>query len=217
MDSELFDLIARTRPTILEILDNRGYNTESYKNTSPEDLIKLATTSTSLLRICAERKEGGPAPMNRCCVLYWVEGVTRLRIENEIMKLYDEESPDHYDPTHDELIIILSEPFNDVFHIQAAKVWSVRSARISFFHIKHLVSNPSRHQYVPVHRKLTEEEIATVLEKYYIRGKNEFPRILYHVDMQARVLGLVPGDIVEIRRPSPTSGEYIAYRVCSLA
>ncbi len=216
MDSELFDLIARTRPTILEILKNRGYNVDAYENTSPDDLIKMAITSSSLLRICAERKEDGNAPMNRCCVLYWIEGVTRLRIENEIMKLYDEDAPEHYNPKEDELIIVLSEPYNDVFNIQAVKAWTTRSARISFFHIKHLVSNPSRHEYVPPHRKLMEEEITNVIQKYNIRGKNELPRILYHIDMQARVLGLVPGDIVEIRRPSPTTGEYVSYRVCSL-
>ena len=61
----------------------------------------------------------------------------------------------------------------------------------------------------------TAEEAEEVMTRYHIRSKSEFPKIVYHVDMQARVLGLVPGDLVEIRRPSPTSGEYVFYRVCA--
>jgi DNA-directed RNA polymerase subunit H (RpoH/RPB5) len=33
--------------------------------------------------------------------------------------------------------------------------------------------------------------------------------------MVARILGLLPGDIVKILRPSPSAGEYISYRICS--
>jgi DNA-directed RNA polymerase subunit H (RpoH/RPB5) len=88
---------------------------------------------------------------------------------------------------------------------------------VSFFHIKHLVSNPAKHSVVPPHRKLSNTEADAILAKHHIRSKMELPRIIYHVDMQARVLGLVPGDIVEIRRPSPTSGEYTIYRVCTLS
>jgi len=33
--------------------------------------------------------------------------------------------------------------------------------------------------------------------------------------MQARILGLIPGDVVKITRSSPSSGEYIMYRICS--
>jgi DNA-directed RNA polymerase subunit H (RpoH/RPB5) len=88
---------------------------------------------------------------------------------------------------------------------------------MSFFNIKHLISNPARHSVVPPHRKLGNEEAEVVLQKYHVRSRGELPRIIYHVDMQARVLGLVPGDIVEIRRPSPTSGEYVIYRVCTLS
>ena len=40
------------------------------------------------------------------------------------------------------------------------------------------------------------------------------PMIRFHEDIIARILGLVPGDIVKITRPSPQSGEYESYRVC---
>jgi DNA-directed RNA polymerase subunit H len=216
MDTELLDLISRTRPTILEILTDRGYNVESYRDQSPDELTKMAITSPTLLNITAHSSEmEGEAEAKRARVLYWMEGTSvRLRLENLLHAMWEGEEQ-VYDPKRDEVIVILSEPFHEIFHLQAAKLWNRLKARISFFNIKNLVSNPRHHVAVPPHRKLNAEEAEKVMTRYHIRSKSEFPKIVYHVDMQARVLGLVPGDLVEIRRPSPTSGEYVFYRVCA--
>jgi DNA-directed RNA polymerase subunit H len=211
MDSELLDLVSRTRPTILEILANRGYDTSPLQDQSPETLVRTAATNPTQLNFKVHHEE------QTAHVLYWIESATRLRLEGLVNKLWDEEAEEVLDPKKDEVIVILSEPFNDVFHVQAVKMWSQRQARISFFHIKQLVVNPAKHFMVPPHTKLTAEESQNTLAKYHIRHKNELPRIIYHVDMQARVLGLVPGDIVEIQRHSPTSGTYTHYRVCTLS
>lgn len=219
MDTELLDLISRTRPTILEILKDRGYTVDAYMNQSPEELARMAIAAPQLLNITVTgggATEGTQtAPMERAHVLYWIEGTSvRLRLEGLLQNMWDGEE-EQYLAERDEVIVVLSEPFHEVFNLQAVKLWNRRKARISFFNIKNLVSNPKHHQYVPPHRKLTAEEAETVMQRLHIRSKGEFPKIIYHVDMQARVLGLVPGDLVEIRRPSPTSGEYVFYRVCA--
>ncbi len=216
MDADTLDLIIRSRSTILEILENRGYNVDSYKGISPEEVLKMATTNTDLLRINAPKKEDGPAPMPRAVVLYWVNSAVRLRIETEMTNLFDEENPNRMDPANDDIMIILGEPFHDVFHIQAAKQWNSRKARIGFFQIKNVVSNPAKHIMVPPHRKLSQAEITALIPRIHLKSKSELPHIKFHVDMQARVLGLVPGDVVEIRRPSETAGEAIIYSYCSL-
>ena len=215
MDSELLDLVSRTRPTILEILTNRGYDTSELQDHSPEDLVRTAATAPAKLNFVVHK--GEEDAQQNCHVFYWIESATRLRIDGLVSKLWDEEADEVLDPKKDEVVVILSEPFNDVFHIQAVKIWSQKQARMSFFHIKQLVVNPSKHVMVPPHKRLTTEEAQETLTKYHIRHRNELPRIIYHVDMQARVLGLVPGDIVEITRASPTSGTYTLYRVCTLS
>lgn len=217
MDIELLDLIARTRPTIVEILKNRGYDVTAYEKESPADIVTLAAKPGNL-QMMAKRGDG-LAPMEECVVLYWVENAVRLKVETELKKILDPSTnPDSaFDPTKTEVVIVLAEPFHEVFHLQAAKMWGKYKARVSFFNIKQLVTNPSKHAYVPSHRKLTEDEIAHAMTTWNVRSKSEFSRILYHVDIQARVLGLVPGDVVEIRRPSPTTGEYVLYRVCTIS
>ncbi len=121
---------------------------------------------------------------------------------------------DNIDPNNDELIILLAEPFHELYTHLALHAWA-KKVRISFFPLKNLISNPSKHVMVPPHRKLTPDETAEVLKNLHMRSVNEFPHIKFHFDMQARVLGLVPGDVVEIQRPSETAGIYTFYRVCA--
>jgi DNA-directed RNA polymerase subunit H (RpoH/RPB5) len=219
MDSEILDLIVRSRPTILEILSDRGYNVDAYKGISPEEVFHLAVATQTLLRINAEKKPDSASPKNRAVVLYWVEGNFRAKLESEFEKFLPQEggvTPDTLDLENDEVIIIISEPFHDNFHAFAASMWSKKKARLSFFPLKNLITNPSKHTFVPPHRKLTDTERETVMQTLHMKSRSEFPHIKFHTDMQARVLGLVPGDVIEIRRPSETCGEYIYYRVCTL-
>jgi DNA-directed RNA polymerase subunit H (RpoH/RPB5) len=85
---------------------------------------------------------------------------------------------------------------------------------MSFFDARTLVSNPLKHSLVPLHERIPEEEHADLLKKYNIQSKANLPMIKFHEDMIARIMGLVPGDIVKITRPSPASGTYDTYRVC---
>lgn len=218
MDAETLDLIVRSRSTIATILSDRGYNVDIYKGISPEEVFRLAVTSQTLLRMNAPKRETSTAPKERAVVMYWVDSNYRAKIENELEKIWERgtTNPEKVDPETDELIVIIAEPFHDNFHAAAVKAWGSMKARLSFFPLKNIISNPAKHTFVPPHRKLSEEELAVVAKALHIKSRNEFPHLKFHADMQARVHGLVPGDVVEIRRPSETCGEYIFYRVCSL-
>lgn len=222
MDSETLDLIVRSRPTILTILSDRGYNVDAYKGISPEEVFRLAVTTQNLLRINASaRNERGEnaAPKERAVVLYWVESNYRAKLDAELAKVWagkGPDDPDRLDPEKDELIVIIAEPFHENFHAKSVAHWLSMKARVSFFPLKNIISNPAKHTFVPPHRKLSEEELATVMKGLHMKSRGEFPHIKFHADMQARVLGLAPGDVVEVRRPSETCGEYIYYRVCTM-
>ena len=218
MDADTLDLIVRSRPTILEILNDRGYDVDAHKGISPEEIFLIAARTPELLKIVAPKKADSSAPMERAVVYYMVSNPIRQRTEVEVSKLWDhEKNPDDLDPANDEVIVILSEPAHDVFHIQASKQWTEYKRRVNFFQLKNLISNPAKHTFVPPHRKLSPEEIAELLKIGHILSKSQLPHIKYHVDMQTRVHGLVPGDVVEITRASETSGTATSYRVCSLA
>ena len=66
----------------------------------------------------------------------------------------------------------------------------------------------------PKFELIPSEQHKNLLEENYARSKTQFPLIRYHHDMVARCLGLIPGDIIKITRPSYSAGEYVSYRTC---
>ena len=67
------------------------------------------------------------------------------------------------------------------------------------------------HELVPKHRKLSFEEAVMVLKRLGVKP-HELPKISIN-DPVVRLLRARPGDIIEIRRRSPTAGETIYYRI----
>jgi DNA-directed RNA polymerase subunit H (RpoH/RPB5) len=66
---------------------------------------------------------------------------------------------------------------------------------------------------VPLHEKVPAEEEEQLLKRLCATKAN-LPLIRFHEDPIARIIGLVPKDIVKITRPSLTAGENIGYRLC---
>ena len=81
------------------------------------------------------------------------------------------------------------------------------------FLTKELAYNPSKHELVPRHEKLAEDEAREIMERYLIKNRTKMP-IISRTDIMARWLGLRQGDIVRITRYNDTSGEYYYYRCC---
>lgn len=68
----------------------------------------------------------------------------------------------------------------------------------------------SKHELVPKHEIVTEEEKKEIVEKY--GSLKNLPRI-YSTDPQVRILNAKPGDVIKITRKSETAGEAIYYRI----
>jgi DNA-directed RNA polymerase subunit H (RpoH/RPB5) len=217
---ELSDLIARTRPVILEILREQGYDTKPYDSQSPADIAGLSLSGPNALRIRLYAKEGpdgSEAPTKRAQVFYWVFEKVKMSLGRRVEELWDTDSykENAADQSTDEAIVILNEPLHDAFHASAIQQWLTNKRRIVFYSIKQLISNPSKHILQPKFRKIPASD-SQLLTNLRLKTKKNLPLIKFHVDIMSRVLGLVPDDIVEIIRPSPTAGDYKMYRICSL-
>ena len=68
------------------------------------------------------------------------------------------------------------------------------------------------HKLVPKHIILDEKEKKEVIKKYAGGDPFKFPYISRN-DPIVKALGAKPGDLIKIIRKSPTSGEYIYYRL----
>jgi len=69
----------------------------------------------------------------------------------------------------------------------------------------------TKHEFVPKHLKLTEEQSEEVLKKFNI-SKKQLPKILKE-DSAVSKLDCKKGDIIKIIRKSPTTGESEFYRI----
>ena len=84
---------------------------------------------------------------------------------------------------------------------------------IQIFLTKELLYNPTKHELVPKHKKLSPEAAETLVNDLQLKSKNQLP-FIQKQDIIARWLGLQPGDIVKITRYTETSGKYYYYRCC---
>ena len=93
------------------------------------------------------------------------------------------------------------------------KILQKKKGMLQYFQLNELQFNPTKHQLVPPHRKLTNEETTEIMNKYLIKNKLQMPIIL-RTDVIAKWLGLKQGEIVEITRFNENSGKSYYYRCC---
>jgi len=93
------------------------------------------------------------------------------------------------------------------------KIFQKKGGMLQWFYLSDLLFNPTKHEYVPQHRTLSNEESKVIMDKYHIKSKLQMPTIS-HTDPMAKWIGLKQGEIVEITRYNENSGKYYYYRCC---
>ncbi len=228
MNVPAIDHILRSRKTLLNILASRGYNTTPYEKFGYDEIEAMLVGGESALRMDLERPlESTDTGITKSTVRYVL---TKLKqkipgyiagelptIAPELREGREQMFTTHLDPMTTEAVVMLvddSHPMADIFTSASLNQWNKNKFRLSFFLVDHLVNNPAEHVLVPKHERVPIGEHPELLKQMYAK-KAQFPLIVFHQDIQARILGLVPGDIVKITRPSPSAGYYVEYRVCA--
>lgn len=88
---------------------------------------------------------------------------------------------------------------------------------IQIFPIRHLMYNCTKHKSVPEHIRIAKSEyedyLTDFLHSLHIESLNNLPKIL-DTDPVAMFIGLRPGEMCKITRPSMSAGKHIVYRYC---
>jgi DNA-directed RNA polymerase subunit H (RpoH/RPB5) len=218
MDPEIKDLVLRSRPIVLELLEARGYDTTPYQDQAPSAVYNLAMASLNMpgappLKIRVKRREDAPpSPYEFCEVVYLIFEKVKPTIQR---RQFDGPGKWSYleTPENTDYIFILGESYHECFDAVALHAWQ-KKVKISFFHIKQLILNPTKHVLVPKHTRVPADAVADLKKELHVLTNNRFPFIKYHIDMQARWLGLTPGELIKIDRPSVTAGLTDYYRLC---
>jgi len=205
----------RSRDVILEMLEDRGYNAENYKDytikeidTMHKNMQQKITLENQPLDIIVYHKENG----SKLLLKYIYNSKIRVSILQNLINDYKEQQ---FFKENDTLIIITKNNISNenIFDAQLENIYKTENVFVQVFWLDKLVINITKHELVPQHRILSTEEKEKLLEKFDITNYTQLPLIL-KTDPIAKFYGMKRGDVCEIKRPSETSGVYINYRYC---
>nr|XP_027193883.1 DNA-directed RNA polymerases I, II, and III subunit RPABC1-like [Dermatophagoides pteronyssinus] len=195
----------RCRNTCFELLQDRGYivsneeRNESYENFSKRFAeLNYQRSAFSILGIHKDEP-------NSKIFVYFTDETKKIGVK-PIKVLVDQMEERSINYT----ILIGQQPLTS-FAVNTIKDL-LPNFHIEFFLESELLVNITKHELVPKHIKLNENEKEAILKQYKISDIH-LPRICT-TDAVARYLGLRRGDIVKIIRPSESAGKYITYRLC---
>ena len=113
----------------------------------------------------------------------------------------------------DDLIVIMKDEPNDTIRKTLTDIWEKDGIFIIVINIKRLQYNILKHQLVPEHIVMSAEEAAAVKQKYNIHDDSQIPDISRFSPV-SQVIGLRPGELCRIYRPSKTAIKAEFYRIC---
>lgn len=184
--------IRKSFKTILEMLQDRGLDISNINETLLHDTMAINGHKTGFLIEFKDIK-----------LIYYLS--TKFKW-SELKKLF--ENLTNTDSTLYILIIADKISQNNMKSIAELNL------NMQIFNIKELQFNITKHELVPKHEVIhDQEEIKRILDGYCLKNKFQLP-IIMKSDPMSRYLGLKNGDIIKIVRNSPTSGEYTVFRCC---
>ena len=197
----------QSRSIILEMLEYRGYEVSHYKNFSIDEM-----------KILGELKEtNSPEPIivesnkSEIQVHYILDKKTpSFKNISKLVENVLETSTTKYMT----IIIITNGKHSQTVHDGILELNRTDGLHVQVFPIKTLMFNVTKHKHVPLHEKLSDtRDIIKIKECYHLESLDQLPHIM-DTDPVAKFIGLRPGDVCKITRPSLSSGKHFVYRYC---
>ena len=208
----LISNIFNSRNTILELMEKQGYNINDYANFSINEVNSMKQNNQ--LDMLLETDDTNVTTENPKKKIYIRYYLTVRPVAKNIQEMLD----DLFVLTEtlkktDTLFIIIKDDPNETLINEIKHIWESDGIFIVVESIKRLQFNILKHSLVPEHRVLLESETIEIMRKYNITDKIQFPDIS-RFDPVARAIGLRPGQVCHIIRPSKTAIEANYYRAC---
>ena len=194
-----------SRKTIIDLLEAQKYDVSQYKDFGINEVNTLFETKQMdmLLRKTSED--------NKVYVKYHL--AKSLRPVNLYEYIEDLFTLEEVLTKKDDLIVIMKDEPNDTIRKTLMNIWEQDGIFVIVINIKRLQYNIMNHVLVPPHTVLSKEEADEVKRKYNILDDSQLPD-LSRFSPVSQVIGIRPGDLCRIFRPSKTAIKAEFYRVC---
>ena len=197
--------IYNSRKTVIDLLEAQKYDVSQYKDFGINDVNTLIQTKQMdmLLKKTSMDKS--------VYVKYHL--AKSLRPVNIFEYIEDLFTLEEVLQKKDDLIVIMKDEPNDTIRKTLTDIWEKEGIYITVINIKRLQYNILNHQLVPEHIVLSSEEATEVKKKYNIIDDSQIPDISRFSPV-SQVIGIRPGELCRIYRPSKTAIKAEFYRIC---
>jgi DNA-directed RNA polymerase subunit H len=212
--SSLISQVYKSRNVILDLMEKQGYTITDYNGFSVNEVntMKLNNQLDMLLEKGYSETTGEPdKKVKKIYIRYYLAKALRPNnLQEMIDDLFNVEEILTKDDT---LLIVVKDEINDTLENVLKHIWETDKIFIILQPLKRLQFNILEHVLVPSHRVLTTEETIQIKKKYNIINDEQFP-IITRFDPAAQAIGIRPGEVCEIIRPSKTAISAPYYRIC---
>ena len=206
--SVIISQIYQSRKNVLELMEKQGFDVTGYSNFSVSEI--NAMKQNNQLDMLLEQKVDSEKPKKIYIRYYLAKTIRPANLQEMIDDLFVLTETLKKEDT---LYIIIKDNVNETLINELKDIWERDGIFIIIESIKCLQFNILKHTLVPEHRVMSEDEVNKIMTKYNITDKTLFPDIS-RFDPVARAIGLRPGQVCHILRPSKTAITTDYYRIC---
>jgi len=200
--------VFKSRQNLLKLLSQQGYDIKDYEEFSVNET-HIMYNNKQLDMMLTSQKEG---ETKKVYVKYHLaKTLRRENINDYIDDLYNLEQ---VLTKNDTLVIVIKQEPHDTLLNILNQIWQQDGIFIIIYNLDRLQFNILEHEYVPKHIILNDDEINEMKKRYNITNNTELPEISRY-DPVAQAIGMRPGQICKIIRPSKTAITADYYRLCS--
>jgi DNA-directed RNA polymerase subunit H len=209
--SSLISSIYKSRTILLELMKMQGYDTNDYEGFSVNEVNTMKVNNQ--LDMILEKREAD-LDLNykpKIYIRYYLAKSLRPQnLQEMIDDLFNIEEVLSKDDT---LFIVVKDEVNETLVNTLKHIWEQDKIFIVIQNLKRLQFNILKHVLVPPHRVLNNAEVLVIKRRYNIMDDEQFP-IISRLDPVAQAIGIRPGRVCEIIRPSKTAISAPYYRIC---
>ena len=209
--SSLISQVYKYRHVILDLMETQGYNILDYNGFSVNEVNTMKLNNQLDMLLEKEYESGNEKKVKKIYIRYYL--AKSLRPNNLQEMIDDLFNVEEILTKDDTLLIVVKDEINDTLVNVLKHIWETDKIFIILQPLKRLQFNILEHVLVPSHRVLTTEETILIKKKYNIISDEQFP-IITRFDPAAQAIGIRPGEVCEIIRPSKTAISAPYYRIC---
>jgi DNA-directed RNA polymerase subunit H (RpoH/RPB5) len=209
--SSLTSAVYKSRSIILEQMQSQGYDVGDYSGFSVNEVNTMKTNNQ--LDMILEKLDEDPNTKTKGKIYiryYLAKALRPANLQEMIDDLFNIEE---VLKKTDTLLIVVKDEVNETLINTLKHIWEQDKIFIIIQSLKRLQFNLLNHILVPPHRILSIPETIQIRTRYNIMNDGQFPDIS-RFDPVAQAIGIRPGQVCEIIRPSKTAISAPYYRIC---